>query len=72
MLRRVLPSEACGGATGFSPWGSTREFFSGAIVRHRSVGGKTVKVVKGFEVRHRERQGIVLPVWQIKRVNPRG
>jgi len=23
MLRRVPPSEACGGITGFSPWGST-------------------------------------------------
>lgn len=23
MLRRVLPSEAYGGAMGFSPWGST-------------------------------------------------
>ena len=23
MLRRVPPDEACGGATGFSPWGST-------------------------------------------------
>ena len=23
MLRRVPPSETCGGATGFNPWGST-------------------------------------------------
>ena len=27
MLRRVPPYEACGGATGFSPWGSTFSFF---------------------------------------------
>ena len=72
MLRRVPPSEAGGGATGFSPWGSTWEFFSGAIAQDKREDGKIVKVVKGFEVSHRERQGIVPPVRQIERVNPRG
>jgi hypothetical protein len=28
VLRRVPPDEACGGATGFSPWGSTQLGFT--------------------------------------------
>jgi hypothetical protein len=31
MLRRVPPDEACGGAMGFSPWGST---YPVSIKRH--------------------------------------
>ena len=32
MLRRVPPFEACEGATGFSPWGSTPEHCAGPIL----------------------------------------
>jgi len=33
VLRRVPPDEACGGATGFSPWGSTLNSISKCLSR---------------------------------------
>jgi hypothetical protein len=60
MLRRVPPFEACGGATGFGPWGSTTTllivilptvfFNSGGHLPARSWLGSLFFLVKRLEI----------------------